>query len=1553
MAAEIWSGRSSLSSLGENVFARASTGHGEEDYEEALKWAALEKMPTYNRQLRTTIVESVADNGRFIDMEVDGRNSPISLGDRVPTPLNNPSTEHREEDEEALKWAALEKMPTYTRLRTTILKRMTDNGRLINEEVDVSKLRHKERQHILGKILKVTEEDHERFLVKLRDRIDQVGIELPKIEVRFEHLNVEADIYVGSRALPTLTNFAINIMEDLLGALHVFPSRKRVLNILRDVSGIIKPSRMTLLLGPPSSGKTTLLLALAGKLDYNLRTSGRVTYNGHELQEFVPQRTSAYISQTDLHIGEMTVRETLDFSSRCQGAGTRYDILSELSRREKLAGIKPDLDLDAFLKASVVEGQESSIVTDYILKILGLDICADTLVGSYMLRGISGGQKKRLTTGEILVGPAKAFFMDEISTGLDSSTTFEIVKCLRQSVHVMDGTMVVSLLQPAPETFELFDDVILLSEGQIVYQGPRGLVLDFFETMGFKCPERKGVADFLQEVTSRKDQEQYWADRNRPYQYVSVKKFAESFAKFHVGQNLAQELSKPFDRSKSHPSALVTEKYTINDWELFRACFSREWLLMKRNSFIYIFKIVQMGIIAIITMTIFLRTEMKHRTVQDGNKFLGALFFGLSNTTFNGFAELSMTVFRLPIFYKQRDLLFYPAWAFALPNWLMRIPISIVEAGIWVFLTYWVIGFEPYAGRFFNQFLLLFLVHQMSLGLFRFVASLGRTTIVANTFGSFALLILFILGGFVVSRDNIHPWWIWGYWISPLMYGQNALAVNEFLGKRWRQPFDNSSTVGEQILISRGFFPHWYWLWIGVGALLGYTILFNGAFTLALAYLNPMAKPQGIVPENVISSEEMIEINYSNSSVITLVTRDSNLKAERRSSARVSFEVEEAELQVRKSSSAVEEAELQVRRSSSASQANSEGGMDAAADTTYEAPKRGMILPFQPLALAFDHIKYFVDVPHEMKKKGVAEDRLQLLRDVSGSFRPGVLTALVGVSGAGKTTLMDVLAGRKTGGYIEGSMCISGYPKKQDTFARISGYCEQTDIHSPNVTVYESLVYSAWLRLPKEVDKYTRLMFVEEVMELVELTTLRDALVGLPGVTGLSTEQRKRLTVAVELVTNPSIIFMDEPTSGLDARAAAIVMRTVRNTVETGRTVVCTIHQPSIDIFEAFDELLLLKRGGRVIYAGPLGKHSNKLIQYFQAVDGVPGIREGYNPATWMLEISSEAAESRLGVDFAEIYKNSSLYRENESLIKALSTPAPGSKDLHFPTKFSLSFLEQCRACLWKQQCSYWKNPLYVVVRIFFTSICALIFGTIFWNTGSKRTTQQDLFNAMGALYASVLFLGVHNSSTVQPVVAVERTVYYREKATGMYSALPYAFAQVLIELPYVLLQAIVYALVVYSMVNFQWTTVKFFWFLFFMYFTLLYFTFYGMMSIAFTPNQQLAAVVSSAFYAIWNLFSGFLIPRPQIPIWWRWYSWASPVAWTLEGVITSQLGDVTTVLHIPGQEDTTTVKQFLADYFGYHHDFLGVVAAVHVGLVVLCTFVFALSIKFLNFQRR
>ena len=267
-------------------------------------------------------------------------------------------------------------------------------------------------------------------------------------------------------------------------------------------------------------------------------------------------------------------------------------------------------------------------------------------------------------------------------------------------VHIMDVTMIISLLQPAPETFDLFDYIILLSEGQIIYQGPRENVLEFFEDVGFKCPERRGVADFLQEVTSKKDQEQYWCKKNEPYQYTSVPEFVGHFHNFHIGQKHSKELGIPYDRSKAHPAALVKEKYGISNWELFMACFASEWLLMKCNSFIYIFKTTQITIMSIIAMTMFLKPEMKHGRLEDGGKYDGALFFSLINVMFNGMAELSLTMFGLPVFFKQQDFLFHPAWAFGLPIWLLRIPLSLMESGIWNCLTYYTIGFAPAPSRY-------------------------------------------------------------------------------------------------------------------------------------------------------------------------------------------------------------------------------------------------------------------------------------------------------------------------------------------------------------------------------------------------------------------------------------------------------------------------------------------------------------------------------------------------------------------------------------------------------------------------------------------------------------------------------------------------------------------------------------------------------------------------------------------------------------------------------------------------------------------------------------
>ncbi|EMS48002.1 Pleiotropic drug resistance protein 5 [Triticum urartu] len=279
-----------------------------------------------------------------------------------------------------------------------------------------------------------------------------------------------------------------------------------------------------------------------------------------------------------------------------------------------------------------------------------------------------------------------------------------------------------------------------------------------------------------------------------------------------------------------------------------------------------------------------------------------------------------------------------------------------------------------------------------------------------------------------------------------------------------------------------------------------------------------------------------------------------------------------------------------------------------------------------------------------------------------------------------------------------------------------------------------------------------------------------------------------------------------------------------------------------------------------------------------QEIPGVAKITKGYNPATWMLEVSSTLAEAHLSIDFAEIYANSVLHRES----------------------------------------------------------------------------QQDLYNLLGATYAAVFFLGATNCFTVQPVVSIERTVFYHEKAAGMYSPLSYALAQLkaCMEVIYNILQGILYTILIYVMIGYDWKVDKFFYFMFFIIASFNYFTLFGMMLVSLTPSAMLASILVSFVLPLWNLFAGFLVVRTAIPIWWRWYYWANPVSWTIYGVVASQFGDHGGSLLVPGGSPVV-VKQFLEDNLGVRHDFLGYVVLAHFAYIIVIFFVFGYSIKFLNFQKR
>ncbi|XP_048620263.1 ABC transporter G family member 43-like [Brassica napus] len=576
--------------------------------------------------------------------------------------------------------------------------------------------------------------------------------------------------------------------------------------------------------------------------------------------------------------------------------------------------------------------------------------------------------------------------------------------------------------------------------------------------------------------------------------------------------------------------------------------------------------------------------------------------------------------------------------------------------------------------------------------------------------------------------------------------------------------------------------------------------------------------------------------------------------------------------------------------------------------------------------------------------------KVQLLSNVTGAFKPGVLTALMGVSGAGKTTLMDVLSGRKTRGDIEGEIQVGGYRKVQETFARVSGYCEQFDIHSPNLTIEESLEYSAWFDFLLASTLKQRAI-VREVLETIELEDIKDSIVGLPGVSGLTTEQRKRLTIAVELVANPSIIFMDEPTTGLDARAAAIVMRAVKNITETGRTVVCTIHQPGTDIFEAFDELVLMKNGGRIIYHGPLGEHSRNVIDYFMRIPGVPEMKENTNPATWLLDITSRSSEDKLGVDLAQIYKESSLFKENNIVIEQMRGTSSETQELTSSTRYAQTGWGQFKACLWKQQLSYWRNPSYNLTRIMFMCLTSVICGVLFWQKAKKINTQQDLFNVLGSMYTVVLFTGINNCSTVLFCIATERNVFYRERFAQMYTSWAYSLAQVLVEIPYSLVQSILCMAILYPMVGYHFSVYKVFWSFYAVFCSLLIFNYFGVLLVVITPNIHVAFTLRSGFYSMVNLFAGYVMPKPSIPKWWIWMYYLSPTSWVLNGLLTSQYGDMENEVMAFGEKKK--VSAFVEDYFGFRYDSLALVAIILIAFPILLASLFAFFIDKLNFQKK
>eukprot|EP00940_MAST-03C_sp_MAST-3C-sp2_P002559 g2559.t1 len=1288
-------------------------------------------------------------------------------------------------------------------------------------------------------------------------------VDVPSVKIRMMNLSMTVKASTKSSGASNVLNAFTSCFE-----------RKETVDkdLLRNINACFNPKEFTLLLGPPGAGKTVLLRSIAGLVSpREMKQSGTVLYNSRAMDETFKRDLPSivgYVDQRDQHYPLLTVKETLMFAQDCMMTHNRIKSPTELVPKKVVVRA-----LDRPSQSLVLEGRAAQELRCHIIMtMLGIGDCADTVVGDELIRGISGGQKKRVTIGEMIVGGRPVILLDEITTGLDSSTAFDIVQSFKRINHVFGYTVVAALLQPPPEVYDLFDNVMLMDRGQIMFHGPRKEVMKHFNSLGYVVPERMDVADFLQQITLPEGA-RFLKDR-KSGKHLSRREFAKSYeTTFEDIEKVAPRLPPTLHYSQSPLGSAVT---------LFR----RQWILTTRNKTFAISQIMQSLIQGLLIGTTFYDLEKSDYITRFGFVFTATMALSLA-----AMAQIPQIIKERTVYYKQRSANFFRTRTYVWASVLTQIPFNLVCTTLMSVLVYFLTGMHRSIGAFFFFWLILFF---LSLGmglLFKFFAASMPDATSAQGLASCSVLILVLMSGYIIQQHEIKDYFIWLYYLSPLQWGYSALMINEFESGGYDEIVSvggSSRTYGDAYLGAYQMHTSESYKWYGLFYTIGLCVFGFFGMWWAYHFCNYSAGGVAGVAENEESAvDEGLGKAHDRGSLSDPLLGD-----------RATKEGEESKL--------ADNVEI-----------------DVAADDED--------LDFVPVNLAFKNLVYTVELTGEAK--GTTRD---LLKKVNGYAKPGRLTALMGSTGAGKSTLLDVLAGRKNTGVIKGTVSTNGYLKDDDVFSTICGYVEQVDIHSPTATVAEALNFSATLRLPSSTIASRRERFVKSWIRRLDLSPIATRRIGQldkPG--GLSIEQRKRVTIGVELVANPSVVFLDEPTSGLDARAAMIVLKALKAISKSGRTVICTIHQPSAELFRAFQDLLLMKKGGQVVYFGELGTNCSKLIQYFEAIPGTPKIRPHYNPATWMLEVigggvGSDASDPD---KYARLWRSSSLCRETQKVIDEMvarvDDEATGGDDDDVASKElskmgeqlvmreRVGKVDQMKAVVSKAITSYWRTPSYNSFRLFLNVVVGVLVGAIFFNTfensyeplqlpgnlpvppgidipSFNTISQAKAMSGISFCFLSAAFCGVININTVMAVVMNERSVFYREKAVKMYDAYSYSFGMFVSEIPYICLQGVIYVAIAYPMVGFPvneqndfWTGICTFYVPFLIYLQMA--TYFGQFIACIMPTQDAATIIASLINTIWNIFAGFLIARDKIPIVYLVLYYLSPIRYALEPLIMSQ----------------------------------------------------------------
>ncbi|KAF7300618.1 hypothetical protein HMN09_00947000 [Mycena chlorophos] len=1251
--------------------------------------------------------------------------------------------------------------------------------------------------------------------------------------VSFRNLNVHG---VGS---PTDYQKTIgNVWLGMLGTVRgwVGLGHKRKIQILRDFDGLLKSGELLVVLGRPGSGCSTFLKTIAGETHgFTVDSVSDIQYQGipREIMHSDFRGEVIYNAETDVHFPHLTVGQTLLFAAKARVPRTR------------LGGVPRDAYAEH--------------LRDLVMAIFGLNHTLNTKVGNDFVRGVSGGERKRVSISETTLSGSPLQCWDNSTRGLDSATALDFIRTLRLSTQVTGSTAAVAIYQASQNAYDLFDKAIVLYEGRQIYFGPTETAREFWTSRGFVCAPRQTTGDFLTSLTNPAERiiAPGWEGR--------VPRTADEFAKvwrestehkrlladieaYNAEYPLNGEALAKFRASRKlqqSRSLRTSSPYTISLRRQIALCMDRGWQRLQGDLTTFYTTVFGNFIMALLISSVF------YNLADNTNSFYsrGALlFYAVIINAFASALEIFTLYAQRPIVEKHNAYALYHPFSEAVSSMICDLPAKFITATVVNLTLYFMTNLRRTPGAFFTFYLFSITCTLVMSMFFRTIASVSRSLIQALTPTAVLILGLIMYTGFTVPVRDMKPWFRWINYINPVGYAFESLMVNEFAGRTYPcgtfvpagpayanvsatnricsttgAHAGNDFVVGADYLAASFSYERSH-LWRNFGILIGYTIVLCAAHLIATEYISA-AKSKG--------------------EVLVFIRGHVPHKAK----------------------------------------------ADAEDASSGEKPAGGQIVKTQSEIRIPRQTKIFMwkDVCYDIKLKDKTERRL--LDHVDGWVKPGTLTALMGVSGAGKTTLLDVLATRTTMGVVSGEMLVNGNPRDQ-SFQRKTGYVQQQDLHLATSTVRESLEFSAILRQHKSIPKAEKLAYVDEVIALLEMESYAEAIVGVPG-EGLNVEQRKRLTIAVELVAKPELlVFFDEPTSGLDSQTAWSICQLMRKLANHGQAILSTIHQPSAILMQEFDRLLFLAPGGKTVYFGEIGENSSVLTGYFEKYGASPCPPDA-NPAEWMLEVIGAARGHKSVQDWPEVWKASeerdAIRREFDSMASELSKiPDTGDSAAGYEL-FAMPYSTQLWECFKRVWTQYWRTPSYIYSKITLVGICSLFIGFTFYKAHNDLQGLQD---QLFSIFMLLILFG-NLAQQIMPLFVEQRALYEaRERPSKAYSWRAFLVAQIIVELPWQLIAAVVSFVSWYYPIGLYRNAVAtgevhergalmFLYLLQFMLFT----STFSQMLVAGSETAEAAGNIGNLLFSLTLLFCGVLA-APRTLGWWIWMYRVSPFSYLVGGML-------------------------------------------------------------------